>query len=283
MASEALTKKLPTTAELISKQLLTEVNSLLKKFRMRRFDNVEDLAEADEWQGLNRLFRSAGERYAKASLRAEDDRRVWSRKNIESDGQAIHQQHAQNFCLLQSRRSDLGIDNVLRVFETKVDFAMSEATCAAAVCIDGSELRSPTLKGQTPIEMAARQKLRDVPQDAHSANLSIENSSENDFSTSRKQTDPSGENSDALGKRKIRRSKKIDLSRYLDTASLTEKQYRSASLKWEYGLSVSEIARELNRTRKTVDQHISAAQSKMRVSGQYEKLKKKLSQTRPGE
>jgi hypothetical protein len=134
------TEKLPTTAEAVSKQLLTEVNSLFKKFRMRGFENIEDLLDADEWQGLNHLFRSAGERYAKASLRAEDDRRVWSRKKIESDRQAIHQQHAQHFCLLQSRRSDLGIGNVLRVFETKLDFAMSEAMCAAAVCIDGSEL-----------------------------------------------------------------------------------------------------------------------------------------------
>ena len=104
------------------------------------------MAEVDEWQRLNRLFRGAGERYAKASLRAEDDRRVWSRKKMESDRQAIHQQHAQNFCLLQSRRSDLGIDNVLRVFETKLDFAMSEGLCEAVVCIDGSELPSPTLK-----------------------------------------------------------------------------------------------------------------------------------------
>jgi hypothetical protein len=145
-ASEALTKELPTTAELISKQLLTDVTSLFKTFRMRRFASIEDMAEVDEWQRLNRLFRGAGERYAKASLRAEDDRRVWSRKKMESDRQAIHQQHAQNFCLLQSRRSDLGIDNVLRVFETKLDFAMSEGLCEAVVCIDGSELPSPTLK-----------------------------------------------------------------------------------------------------------------------------------------
>jgi hypothetical protein len=150
------TEKLPTTAEAVSKQLLTEVNSLFKKFRMRRFENVEDLAEADEWQRLNHLFRGVGEKYAKASLPEERGRLVWTRENIESDRQAIHQQHAQHFCLLQSRRSDLGIDNVLRVFETKLDFAMSEGMCEAAVCIDGSELPSLTFKGQTPIE--------DVPQ-----------------------------------------------------------------------------------------------------------------------
>lgn len=129
-----------STAEAISKQLLTEGTSLLKKFRMRRFENLEDLAEADEWQRLNRLFRVAGERYAKASFREERGRLEWSRRNIESDGQAIHQQHAQHFCLLQSRRSDLGIDNVLRVFKTKLEFAMSEGMCEAEVCIDGSEL-----------------------------------------------------------------------------------------------------------------------------------------------
>jgi len=134
------TEKLPTTAEAVSKQLLTEVNLLFKKFRMRHFENVEDLAEADEWQRLNHLFRGVGEKYAKASFREERGRLVWTRENIESDRQAIHQQHAQHFCLLQSRRSDLGIDNVLRVFETKLDFAMSQGMCEAAVCIDGSEL-----------------------------------------------------------------------------------------------------------------------------------------------
>lgn len=83
--------------------------------------------------------------------------------------------------------------------------------------------------------------------------------------------------------RKITRKKKVDLSRYLDTANLTEKQYECSSLRWEYGLSVSVIALELGRTRKTVDQHIQAAQAKMRSSGQYENVKKKLSQVRPGE
>jgi hypothetical protein len=142
------TEKIPTTAEAVSKQLLTEVNSLFKKFRIETFENVEDLAEADEWQRLNHLFRGAGERYAKSSFREERGRLKWSRKNIESDWQAIYQRHAQHFCLLQSRRSDLRVDNVLRVFETKLDFAMSEAMCAAAVCIDGSELPSPRLKTQ---------------------------------------------------------------------------------------------------------------------------------------
>jgi hypothetical protein len=79
------TEKLPTTAEAVSKQLLTEVNSLFKKLRMRRFENVEDLAEADEWQRLNRLFRVAGKKYARASFREERRRLEWSRKNIESD------------------------------------------------------------------------------------------------------------------------------------------------------------------------------------------------------
>jgi hypothetical protein len=123
---------------------------------MRRFENVEGLVEAHEWQRLTRLFHRAGERYAMASFREGRSRLEWSRKNIESDGQSIHQQHAQHFCLLQSRRSDLGIDNVLRVFETKLDFAMSEAMCAAAVCIDGSELPSRTSVREGQSQAVAR-------------------------------------------------------------------------------------------------------------------------------
>jgi len=74
--------------------------------------------------------------------------------------------------------------------------------------------------------------------------------------------------------------KKQDISRYLDIASLTDKQYQCASLKWEYSLSVSEIARQLHISRKTVGQHIEYAQRKMRSAGLYEKMKKGLSKVR---
>lgn len=83
--------------------------------------------------------------------------------------------------------------------------------------------------------------------------------------------------------RNARRAKKINLSRYLEEAHLTEKQYKCASLRWEYGQSVSQIARELKLHRKTVDQHIDSAQVKMRSFGLYEMVKKRLSQVRPGE
>jgi DNA-binding NarL/FixJ family response regulator len=73
-----------------------------------------------------------------------------------------------------------------------------------------------------------------------------------------------------------RRTKNVDLSRYLDGAKLTEKQYKCASLKWEYGLSVSQIAKELAIHRKTVGEHIQSAQNKMNRSGQYEAVKKHL-------
>lgn len=77
--------------------------------------------------------------------------------------------------------------------------------------------------------------------------------------------------------------KKQDLSRYLDVANLTEKQYQCASLRWEYNLSMSEIARRLQKHRATVAQHIQSAQTKMRSAGLYEKVKKRLSRIQPEE
>jgi DNA-binding CsgD family transcriptional regulator len=73
-----------------------------------------------------------------------------------------------------------------------------------------------------------------------------------------------------------KRVKKNDLSRYLDSANLTDRQYQCMSLKFEYGLPVSEIATELKLHRKTVDQHITSAQAKMQSSGKYETIRKKL-------
>ena len=52
--------------------------------------------------------------------------------------------------------------------------------------------------------------------------------------------------------------KKQDLSRYLDSSMLTDRQRDCLSLKLEYGLGVSEIARRIGITRKTVDEHIKA-------------------------
>jgi DNA-binding CsgD family transcriptional regulator len=83
--------------------------------------------------------------------------------------------------------------------------------------------------------------------------------------------------------RNAKHPKKHDLSRYLDVAHLTDRQYECSSLKWEFELSVSEIARKLHLSRKTVDQHIHSAQAKMRSSGLYEKMRKNLSRVQPGE
>lgn len=65
--------------------------------------------------------------------------------------------------------------------------------------------------------------------------------------------------------------KKNDLSRYLEGANLTPKQYVCASLKWEYGFPVTEIARHQHITRKTVDEHLAAARKKMDTSRSSEK------------
>ena len=77
------------------------------------------------------------------------------------------------------------------------------------------------------------------------------------------------------------RIKKHDLSRYLDEANLTERQYQCASLRWEHGLSVSQMAKELRLHRKTIDQHIESAKAKMRSAGLYEKVKKGLAKFHP--
>lgn len=78
-----------------------------------------------------------------------------------------------------------------------------------------------------------------------------------------------------------KRVKKQDLSRYLDAAKLTERQYQCASLRWEYGLSVSAIARELKLSRMTIDQHIKFAQKKFDASDMYQKMRKQLARTAP--
>jgi DNA-binding CsgD family transcriptional regulator len=57
-------------------------------------------------------------------------------------------------------------------------------------------------------------------------------------------------------------TKKCDLSREFDQVNLTERQRECISLRLEYGLTVSAIAKKLGLTRKTVDEHLQAAQSK---------------------
>ena len=77
--------------------------------------------------------------------------------------------------------------------------------------------------------------------------------------------------------------KKRDLNMFLDSAGLTERQHQCASLRWECELSVSAIARELNIRRITVDEHLKYARRKMEASGQYEKMRRNLSEVKSGE
>ena len=58
-------------------------------------------------------------------------------------------------------------------------------------------------------------------------------------------------------------AKTTDLSKYLDGAKLTDRQRECFSLKFEYGLRVSEIVIRLGLSRKTVDEHIAAAKRRL--------------------
>ena len=60
--------------------------------------------------------------------------------------------------------------------------------------------------------------------------------------------------------------KKQDLSRYLDSVNLTDRQRECSSLYWEYGMRKSAIARRLNINRKTLDEHLDAAKTKFRLT-----------------
>ena len=66
-------------------------------------------------------------------------------------------------------------------------------------------------------------------------------------------------------------AKKNDLSRYLDEARLTDRQRECISLKLEYGLGVTAIAERLGISRKTVDEHIEAAERNLSVARDREK------------
>jgi predicted DNA-binding protein (UPF0251 family) len=57
--------------------------------------------------------------------------------------------------------------------------------------------------------------------------------------------------------------KQVDLSRYLDDSNLTEIQREVMSLIDEYKLSVSKVARRMDKNRKTIDEHYAAAKRKV--------------------
>jgi predicted DNA-binding protein (UPF0251 family) len=60
--------------------------------------------------------------------------------------------------------------------------------------------------------------------------------------------------------------KKQDLSKYLDSAELTARQLECISLRLEYGIKKSEIARYLGIDRKTLDEHLAAAERKIQIN-----------------
>jgi hypothetical protein len=80
-----------------------------------------------------------------------------------------------------------------------------------------------------------------------------------------------------------KRVKHLNLANYLDAAGLTTRQHDCASLRWEYDVPVSQIARELGITRKTVDQHLAFAESKLKSSKAGEHLRRRLAKGKPEE
>jgi len=126
-----------TDAELVSKQLLANVESLFENFN--RFDNIEYFKAAEEWKTLNGFFRDAGEDYAIVS-HGEGDRRAWVKKKIRSDRGAIDKPKVTMvFCMRQRSRLDVGIGEVRRVLEKKLDFAMEAGIVKAVKYIAESE------------------------------------------------------------------------------------------------------------------------------------------------
>ena len=65
--------------------------------------------------------------------------------------------------------------------------------------------------------------------------------------------------------------KKSHISDYLDAAGLTEAQHEAATLRWEYGLSVSKIARRLGKNRTSIQERLDAAKQKIAQSRSSEK------------
>lgn len=75
--------------------------------------------------------------------------------------------------------------------------------------------------------------------------------------------------------------KQTDLSNYFDQAQLTERQRECASLKLEYGMTVTDIADRLGITRKTVDEHLEAAERKIEIARARERATKQKSRFNP--
>lgn len=75
--------------------------------------------------------------------------------------------------------------------------------------------------------------------------------------------------------------KKADFSRYMH--NMTEKQQLAFSLKYEYGLGPTEIASRMGIDRKTLHEHLAAANKKIDEDRSLEKRKINRSKSSPGE
>lgn len=73
--------------------------------------------------------------------------------------------------------------------------------------------------------------------------------------------------------------KRTDLSRYLEAADLTERQWECASMKYEYSLSIVEIARRLGIHRSTVQESLHAANKRLEGDEKFKQaLKRRAAQ-----
>jgi RNA polymerase sigma factor (sigma-70 family) len=77
--------------------------------------------------------------------------------------------------------------------------------------------------------------------------------------------------------------KKIDLSNYFDQAKLTDRQRECISLKHEYGLTVTQIAGRLGISRKTVDEHLEAAERRIQSARMVDRARAQRGRSKPGE
>ena len=69
--------------------------------------------------------------------------------------------------------------------------------------------------------------------------------------------------------------KKTDLARYFDDADLTERQRQCCSMKYEYELRASEIARRLDLNRKTVEEHLDAGHRRLARDAHFKRALKR--------
>jgi DNA-binding CsgD family transcriptional regulator len=77
--------------------------------------------------------------------------------------------------------------------------------------------------------------------------------------------------------------KELDFSCWLDGSGLTPKQRECAELKFEYGLTVTEIGVHLRKSRKTIQEHLARADAKIAQSKNREVRARRRAKVKPGE